>query len=152
MKQQQMLIMRKKTNQNVTSELFFSTIYFSTDELIQKTIRNKFKESTVLTVAHRLRTVIDNDRIMVKWIIFYFQIVFCILKVLGNGELLEFDTPSVLLSNAKSHLVSLVEQTGRSEAEYLRKLANRKDLTNNQNQIVDDELILSADETDPLLV
>ncbi len=78
--------------------------------------------------------------------------MFCLLKVLGNGELLEFDAPSVLLLDSKSHLVSLVEQTGRSEAEYLRKLANRKDLTNNQNQIVDDELILSADETDPLLV
>jgi hypothetical protein len=38
---------------------------FRTDELIQHAIRQQFKESTVLTVAHRLRTVIDNDRIMV---------------------------------------------------------------------------------------
>jgi hypothetical protein len=38
---------------------------FRTDELIQRAIRDQFKQCTVLTVAHRLRTVIDSDRIMV---------------------------------------------------------------------------------------
>ena len=38
---------------------------FRTDELIQRAIRDTFAECTVLTVAHRLRTVIDSDRIMV---------------------------------------------------------------------------------------
>jgi ABC-type transport system involved in Fe-S cluster assembly fused permease/ATPase subunit len=36
-----------------------------TDELIQRAIRDQFKACTVLTVAHRLRTIIDSDRIMV---------------------------------------------------------------------------------------
>jgi ABC-type multidrug transport system fused ATPase/permease subunit len=38
---------------------------FSTDELIQQAIRKNFSECTVLTVAHRLRSVIDSDRILV---------------------------------------------------------------------------------------
>jgi hypothetical protein len=71
-------------------------------------------------------------------------------KVLDNGELVEFDRTSVLLSNSNSYFVSLVEQTGPAEPEYLRTLANRIDLTIKQKRIVDDELMLTIKETDPL--
>jgi len=74
---------------------------------------------------------------------------------LGNGEILEFDTPSILLSNENSYFVSLVEQTGPAEAEYLRTLANRIDSKmkpKTQETMVDDELIPSINENDPLLM
>ena len=78
-----------------------------------------------------------------------------LLKVLGNGKVIEFDRPSILLSNRNSYFVSLVEQTGSGEAEYLRTLAHRKSSKikeKNEETIVDDELTLSANENDPLLV
>ncbi|CAF1199030.1 unnamed protein product, partial [Rotaria sordida] len=109
-----------------------------TDELIQRAIRDKFKECTVLTVAHRLRTVIDSDRIM----------------VLSNGRLVEFDSPQVLLSNDYSHFSLLVEQTGIAEAEYLRTLANSSESYTRRKQDIynlDDEPALETNEMDPLV-
>ena len=54
-------------NKEISMREFFRFFFvFRTDELIQQAIRNKFQECTVLTVAHRLRTVIDSDRILVS--------------------------------------------------------------------------------------
>ncbi|KAF9459383.1 multidrug resistance-associated ABC transporter [Collybia nuda] len=54
-----------------------SSIDFATDAKIQATIREEFNDSLLLTVAHRLRTVIDYDRLI----------------VLDKGQMAEFDTP-----------------------------------------------------------
>jgi hypothetical protein len=72
--------------------------------------------------------------------------------VLGHGEVLEFDTPSILLSNSNSYFVSLVEQTGPAEAEYLRTLANRLNSRRKEKKLIDEESIPSGNENDPLLV
>ncbi|XP_072300703.1 ATP-binding cassette sub-family C member 4-like isoform X3 [Eucyclogobius newberryi] len=80
-----------------------------TDSLIQQTIRDKFQECTVLTIAHRLHTIIDCDRIL----------------VLDAGRIQEYDEPHVLLQNHQSLLYQMVQQTGRAEATILLHTAKQ---------------------------
>ena len=42
-----------------------AAVDLETDDLIQNTIRSEFNECTVLTIAHRLNTIMDNNRVMV---------------------------------------------------------------------------------------
>ncbi|KAI6196585.1 Multidrug resistance protein mrp-7 [Aphelenchoides besseyi] len=58
----------------------------ATDALIQETIRREFADATIFTIAHRLNTIVDYDRVM----------------VLDAGEIREFDNPRQLLSNPNS--------------------------------------------------
>jgi ABC-type multidrug transport system fused ATPase/permease subunit len=58
-----------------------SNVDNATDALIQATIRAAFADCTVLTIAHRLHTIIDSDRIL----------------VLQAGQLAEMDAPTALL-------------------------------------------------------
>ncbi|XP_049425689.1 ATP-binding cassette sub-family C member 4-like [Epinephelus fuscoguttatus] len=80
-----------------------------TDELIQKTIREKFSECTVLTIAHRLNTIIDSDRIL----------------VLDSGTIQEFDRPFSLLQNKEGALYKMVQQMGQAEAAALLESARQ---------------------------
>ncbi|KAG9492165.1 ATP-binding cassette sub-family C member 4 [Eleutherodactylus coqui] len=80
-----------------------------TDELIQKTIREKFADCTVLTIAHRLNTIIDSDKIM----------------VLDSGRVKEYDEPFNLLQNKESLFYKMVQQVGRAEASSLTETAKQ---------------------------
>uniref|UniRef100_A0A3Q2Y4J8 Multidrug resistance-associated protein 4 n=1 Tax=Hippocampus comes TaxID=109280 RepID=A0A3Q2Y4J8_HIPCM len=79
-----------------------------TDSLIQQTIRGKFQECTVLTIAHRLNTIIDCDRILV-----------------GYHKIHEYDEPYVLLQNQDGLFYQMVQQTGRAEAASLLHAAKQ---------------------------
>ncbi|KAJ1613817.1 ABC ATPase [Cryptosporidium canis] len=68
-----------------------SFVDIQTDALIQETIRSEFKGCTILTIAHRINTIINYDRIL----------------VLESGRVFEFDTPQNLLRNPKSVFSSL---------------------------------------------
>ncbi|XP_078402042.1 ATP-binding cassette sub-family C member 4 isoform X2 [Cetorhinus maximus] len=78
-----------------------------TDELIQKTIREKFEQCTVLTIAHRLNTIIDSDRIL----------------VLDAGRVAEYAEPYVLLENKDGFFYKMVQHLGKAETTALTKIA-----------------------------
>ncbi|KAF7996675.1 hypothetical protein HCN44_002321 [Aphidius gifuensis] len=80
-----------------------------TDELIQKTIRRKFADCTVLTIAHRLNTVMDSDKIL----------------VMDAGTVVEFDHPHVLLQNPEGAFTSMINETGKSDAHALSIIAEK---------------------------
>ena len=63
-----------------------------TDDVIQRTIRTEFAASTVLTIAHRIDTVADSDRVL----------------VMSGGHVAEFDAPRQLLADSSSLYHALV--------------------------------------------
>ncbi|KAI5646233.1 ABC transporter transmembrane region domain-containing protein [Phthorimaea operculella] len=71
-----------------------------TDALIQNTIRKAFASCTVITIAHRLNTIIDSDRVL----------------VMDKGQAVEFDTPYALLNNPRSVFTFMVKETGDSSS------------------------------------
>ncbi|XP_054272885.1 probable multidrug resistance-associated protein lethal(2)03659 [Macrosteles quadrilineatus] len=78
-----------------------------TDGLIQSTIRRKFAECTVLTIAHRLNTVMDSDKVL----------------VMSAGTAVEFNHPHILLQNQEGVLYGMVEQTGKVTRDLLHNIA-----------------------------
>ncbi|XP_068629128.1 ATP-binding cassette sub-family C member 4-like [Battus philenor] len=78
-----------------------------TDALIQTAIRLHFRYCTVLTIAHRLNTVIDSDKIL----------------VLDAGRMMEYDHPHILLQNKKGYFHKMVAETGPAMTSMLHKLA-----------------------------
>ncbi|NWZ46621.1 MRP3 protein, partial [Haliaeetus albicilla] len=72
-----------------------AAIDLETDDLIQMTIRTQFEDCTVLTIAHRLNTIMDYTRVL----------------VLDNGTIAEFDTPASLIAS-KGIFYSMAKDAG----------------------------------------
>lgn len=73
-----------------------SSVDLETDAIIQKTIRKHFKDTTIITIAHRIKTIMDYDQIL----------------VMADGELAEFAPPQVLLEDKKGLFYSLAKEAG----------------------------------------
>ncbi len=86
---------------------------------MQDAIRECFKDCTVLTIAHRLRTIIDSDRIM----------------CLSQGKLEDFGTPYELLMNHRTILHSLVFSLDKMESDKLVEIAKQSHLNKKSNKI-----------------
>uniref|UniRef100_A0A1I8GXG4 ABC-type glutathione-S-conjugate transporter n=1 Tax=Macrostomum lignano TaxID=282301 RepID=A0A1I8GXG4_9PLAT len=70
-----------------------AAVDLETDSLIQQTIRREFKDSTVITIAHRLNTILDSDRVL----------------VLDRGVIKEFENPRTLLQRPNSSFYSMAK-------------------------------------------
>ena len=77
-----------------------------TDSFIQNSLRKNFN-STLLTIAHRLNTICDYDKVL----------------VLSFGLVKEFDSPANLLRDPNSVFSSMVNETGEVNAALLRNIA-----------------------------
>ncbi|KAJ2824990.1 hypothetical protein IWW50_003067, partial [Coemansia erecta] len=66
-----------------------------TDALMQEIISKEFKDCTILTIAHRINTIMDCDRVL----------------VMDHGRVTEFDTPNKLLATKGSRFAQLVQNT-----------------------------------------
>ncbi|CAH2068608.1 unnamed protein product, partial [Iphiclides podalirius] len=79
----------------------------NTDALIQKSIRKHFADCTVITVAHRLHTVADSDRVV----------------VMDAGQIVESGHPHELLQNSNGHFTCMVKQLSPASEQSLREIA-----------------------------
>ncbi|KAG1709760.1 Multiple drug resistance-associated protein-like transporter 1 [Nymphon striatum] len=87
-----------------------SSVDVITDKIIQKTIRTMFKDFTVITIAHRINTIIDADVIM----------------VIDNGNIVEMDSPTNLVQNKEGHFYKTILETGSSAPLLIEKASGGK--------------------------
>jgi ABC-type multidrug transport system fused ATPase/permease subunit len=72
-----------------------ANIDLKTEQIIQKAINELLSNSTVITIAHRIKTIINYDKIL----------------VLKDGEVLEYDSPHALIENKDSMFCELYQKS-----------------------------------------
>ncbi|CAG8495816.1 30_t:CDS:2 [Acaulospora morrowiae] len=101
-----------------------------TDNKIQEIIREEFQHATILCISHRLKTVIDSDRIL----------------VLNEGMIAEFDTPYRLINDPDSLFRYLCEQSG--ELESLTEMVRQENPDEYDAEIYDYQTEHDSDRTE----
>ncbi|KAI9596883.1 P-loop containing nucleoside triphosphate hydrolase protein [Syncephalis fuscata] len=107
--QRQLLAMARallRTNKLIIMDEATASVDFDTDTKIQQTIREEFSQATLLCIAHRLRTIIDYDKVL----------------VMDAGRMVEYDSPYSLIQKPDSLFRQLCERSG--EFETLLELAS----------------------------
>ena len=84
-----------------------AAVDLQTDKLIQQTLKDNFKNLTVLTIAHRLNTIMESDKIL----------------VMDAGSVVEFAPPLMLLQKPEGYFTSLLKDTGQDSYNKLKKIA-----------------------------
>jgi ABC-type multidrug transport system fused ATPase/permease subunit len=92
-------ILRK--NKVVVLDEATANIDIVTEKKIQKLINEEFTHSTVITIAHRLNTIMNSDKVL----------------VLSHGEIAEYDAPQTLMGDPNSKFSELLQEIKRKKAE-----------------------------------
>ncbi|KAF9937640.1 Multidrug resistance-associated protein 1 [Mortierella alpina] len=96
-----------------------ASIDMVTDKLLQETIKENFADCTVLTIAHRLNTIIESDKVL----------------VMDSGEVAEFGEPHKLLQDPNGIFAELVSHAGDAASKKLAMIA--EDAHKDRNNGVD---------------
>ena len=88
-----------KRNQIVILDEATSNIDVITEQHVQQLIHSEFKDCTMITIAHRLNTIMSSDKIL----------------VMDQGQVAEFDSPEVLKKNEKSEFRRLLKSIEKKE-------------------------------------
>ena len=78
-----------------------ANIDVQTEKLVQKLIQEEFAGSTIITIAHRVNTIITSDKVM----------------VMSFGKVIEYDNPQLLIEDPQSEFASIVSEIKEKENE-----------------------------------
>ena len=90
-----------RSNRIVILDEATANIDVVTEQTIQKLIDEEFKGATVICIAHRLNTIIRSDRVL----------------VMGEGCVLEYDSPQSLMANSESTFSRMLKEKKRSTSD-----------------------------------
>ena len=88
-----------------------ASVDLETDKVMQDVIADQFASRTILTIAHRINTIIENDKVV----------------CLEQGRLQRMDSPAAMLRDPESMFAKLVAETGEQSARNLRARAEECD-------------------------